>query len=83
MKTWQTNYKGHQVRVENRWFSGEKLIVDGETQDEQNGFAMRSRLSGKIGNADGTAESIKVSLGGWFGISCRIFIDNKLVYSGT
>jgi hypothetical protein len=44
---------------------------------------MRSRLSVKIGNADGTAESIKVLLGGWFGISCRIFIDHKLVYSGT
>ena len=59
------------------------MIVDGETQDEQIGFAMRSRLWGKIRNADGTAECIKVSLGGWFGVRCRIFIDDKLVYSGT
>ena len=83
MKTFQTSYKDHQVRVENGWLSGERLIVDGETQDEQIGFAMRSRLWGKIRNADGTAECIKVSLGGWFGISCRIFIEDKLVYPGA
>ena len=59
------------------------MIVDGETQDEQIGFAMRSRLWGRIRSADGTVESIKVSLGGWFGISCRIFIEDKLVYPGA
>ncbi len=82
MKTFLTNYKGHQVRVENS-FGVERLIVDGEIQDEQIGFAMRSRLWGKLRNADGTAESIKVSLCGWLGITCRIFIDDKLVYPGT
>jgi hypothetical protein len=83
MTTFQTSYKGHQVRVENGWLSGERLIVDGETQDEQLGYAVRSRLWGRIRNADGTAEVVKVSLGGWCGVSCRIFIDDRLVYSGT
>ncbi len=64
-------------------FGAERLIVDGEIQDEQIGFAMRSRLWGKLRNADGTTETIKVSLGGWFGITCRIFIDDKLINIGT
>ena len=79
MKNWNLNYKGHQIRVENGWFSGERLIVDGELQDEQKGFAARSRLWGKIRNGDGAGETIKVTLGGWLSISGRVFIDDKLV----
>jgi hypothetical protein len=79
MKTFQINYKGHQVRVENSLL-GERLVVDSETQDEQRGCALRSRLWGRIRNGDGTTETIKVSLGGWLGTHCCIFIDDKLVH---
>jgi len=82
MKTWNINHKGHEIRVENGWFSGERLIVDGETQDEQRGFAFRSRLWGRIKTGDGAGEPIKVSLGGWMGISCRIFVGDILIHSG-
>ena len=47
MKIWSIKHKGHEIRVENGWFSGERLIVDGEIQDEHTGFAFRSRLWGK------------------------------------
>ena len=82
MKIWNIKHKGHEIRVENGWFSGERLIVDGETQDEHKGFAFRSRLWGKIRSGDGAGEIIKVSLGGWFGVACRVFVDDKLIESG-
>ncbi|MCK4294352.1 MAG: hypothetical protein KAY65_14230 [Planctomycetes bacterium] len=77
MKVWQVQYKGHDIRVENR-LRGEKLIVDGKIQDEGIGMGFRSRMYGRIKNGDGAGEKIKVSLGGWFGIDCRIFIDDEL-----
>lgn len=83
MKIWNTQYKGHQITVQNGWLSGERLIVDGKLQDEQKGFGIRSRLFGKITDGDGAGEIIKVSLGGWFGINCSIFIDDKLIQSGS
>ncbi len=79
MKAWQVQYKGHDVRVENSWFGGEKLVVDGKIQDVGMGMAMRSRLWGTIKGGEGEGERIKVSLGGWFGIDCRIFIDDELI----
>lgn len=83
MKTWITQYKGHEIRVENGWFSGERLIVDGQIQDEHKGIGFGSRLWGKIPDSDGAGEAIKVSLGGWFVINCRIFVDDKLIQSGS
>ncbi len=79
MKTFQTSYKGHQIRVENGWF-GERLLVDNEVQDEQRGLAFRSRLWGWIRNGNEAAESIKVELYGWITTNCRISIHDKLVY---
>ena len=80
MKKWDIKYKGHDIRVENGWLSGERLYVDGELQDEQVGFGLRSRLYGKVKENEGAGEDIKVSLGGWFTINCRIFIDGKLIF---
>lgn len=76
MRVWQVQYKGHDVRVENG-LRGEKLIVDGKIQDVGMGMGLRSRLWGTIKGGDGDGETIKVSLGGWFGIKCRIFIDDE------
>lgn len=79
MKTWKIDYKGHSIVVHNKWFSGEQLIVDGELQDEQIGVGIRSRLYGKITNPDGSTERIKISLGGFFQINCRVFVDDRLI----
>ena len=76
MKKWETNYCGHTIVVENR-VGGERLFVNGELQDEQIGFAGRSRLWGQLK----TGETIKVSLGSIFKVHCRIFVNNKLVLS--
>lgn len=79
MKTWSVKYKEHEIRVDNGFF-GERLIVDGEIQDEQQGFSIRSRLWGKIRSGEGRGEAIKVSLGGWLFINCSVFVDDKMVY---
>jgi len=77
MKQWHIKYKEHDIEVRNGWFTGEALFVDGELQDQRIGFAMRSRLYGRIKSGLGQGESIKVSLGGWFTIGCIVFIDDR------
>jgi hypothetical protein len=83
MSTWTTVYKGNTILVENTWFSGERLFVNGILQDEQLGLAFRSRLWGSIRSADLEVERIKVSLGSMaFSVECRIFVDDTLIFSG-
>ena len=76
MKKWEINHNGNLILVENR-AGGERLYVNGDLQDERLGLSSQSRLWGQLS----TGETIKVSLGGWWTIHCRIFIDNKLVLS--
>ena len=78
-KIWEVDYKGHQIMVENH-VRGERLYVDGQLQDELVGIALRARLYGKIKSGEGIGENIKVSLGGFFSVSCKIFIDEFLVF---
>ena len=74
MKKWEAVYGENIIRVENS-FEGEKLFVNDTLQDEQVGYSVRARLWGKLQ----TGEEVKVSLGGWFEVNCRIFVDNQLM----
>lgn len=76
MKKWEINYCGNTIVVENRNCS-ERLYVNGDLQDEQIGFASRSRLWGELQ----TGEKIKVSIGYIIKMHCRIFVNNKLLLS--
>jgi len=80
MKKWHIKYKEHDIEIQNSWFKGEALLVDGTLQDQRIGFAVRSQLYGKIENGQGEGETIKVSLGGWFCCNCIVFINNKEVF---
>ena len=80
------SYKGHAIRVENHkrglfflGLAGERLIIDGQLQDERNGITNTSRLSGTIKNGDGTGEHIKVSLGGMVRVQCHIFVNDVAI----
>lgn len=81
LKIWEVDYKNHKVRVENTWFSGERLYVDNILQDKTVGsLSFSERLFGNIKFEDGSVETIKVSLGALLiSVNCRIFIDDKLV----
>lgn len=72
-------YNGHHIQVENSWFTGEKLFVDGQLQDENLGLGIRAILNGKL-KSNEDRKSIKVALGGFLKINCRIFVDNNLIY---
>ncbi|WP_368505105.1 hypothetical protein AB3N04_05510 [Alkalihalophilus sp. As8PL] len=80
-KTFRMTYDGHQIEVKNRWFNGEKLYVDGQLQDENLGLALRATLTGELTNQSGERKKVKVAIGGFFRIHCKIFIDNKLIFS--
>ncbi|WP_313238258.1 hypothetical protein [Sporosarcina ureae] len=80
-KVFEAIYDGHRIQVENRWFTGEKLYVDGELQDENLGLAFRGTLNGRIRNKENESKSIKVTLGGFFSIHCKVFVDHVLVPS--
>ncbi|MCM3576337.1 hypothetical protein M3172_24530 [Mesobacillus subterraneus] len=80
-KVFEITYEGHHILVENTWFNGEKLFVDGELQDQNLGFAFdRATLYGVIKNNEGANQKIKVSLGGAITVGCRIFVDHELIY---
>ncbi|MFD1029969.1 hypothetical protein [Metaplanococcus flavidus] len=78
---WELTHSSHRIRVESTW-NQKKLWVDGVLQDDQPGFALSSRLFGKLRGMDGEIQDIKVSLGlGCCHTKCRIFIADSLVYS--
>ena len=74
---WRIAYKGHTIEVINTVFR-EKLIVDGELQEEQTGLAFSRNLHGQIKSGDGAGESVKVSItaGFWYP-HCAILINDK------
>ena len=72
-------HDGHHIQVVNSWFTGEKLYVNGQLQDENLGLAVRAVLNGELKSND-IRKSIKVTLGGFFKINCRIFVENSLIY---
>lgn len=78
-KTFEVMYNGHHIQVENKWFTGERLYVDGQLQDENLGLSLRANLYGELKNKS----RIKVALGGGFRIDCKIFVDNTLIYQSA
>ena len=78
-KTFKVMYNGHHIQVENNWFTGEKLYVDGQLQDENLGLGLRAILNGEL-KSNEDRKSIKVAMGGFFKINCRIFVENNLIY---
>lgn len=77
-KSWETEYKGNIIKVVNSYFN-EKLFVNGVLQDETMNAAT-ARLLGEIKEGEGKGERIKVTIGGFLSIECKIFIDDKLVF---
>lgn len=75
---WICNYEGNEVRIENSWFNGEQLYVNDQLQDAQvNVFG--TVLTGSIMDKNNEKKSVKVSLGGFFTVGCRLFIDHVAV----
>ncbi len=75
---WIAKYEETDIKVTNDWFSGEKLYVNNELQDEKLSF-ITSNLTGNLINKQGEKLDIKTNISGFFTVSCRLFIDNKKV----
>jgi hypothetical protein len=74
---WIAKYEDSEIKIINNWFSGEKLFVNGELQDEQLNFITPSRMTGNLINRNGEKLDIKANISGFFTVSCRLFVDNK------
>jgi len=75
---WIANYEGNEIKIENSWSRGEKLFVNNKLQDERLSF-FSSNLTGNLISKDGKKMPIKVNLGGYFTVGCRLFIDDEKV----
>ena len=79
MRTWTANYDGNEIRIECPWFSCDKLFINNKLQDE-NASILLSELTGHVVSNDGEKKPVKARLwGGWFGVECRLFVDDEKV----
>lgn len=77
---WTANFGNNAVLVENNWFSGEKLYVNGELQDMQKNYFSAPVLTGHVIIDNGNKLAIKVNLiANFFSIDCLLFIDDRKV----
>ena len=75
---WEANVENTVIRVENNWFSGEKLFINNELQDSQVNYFSMPRLSGHFKNEKGERILIKANIiQGFFRIDCIVFVDDK------
>lgn len=75
---WKTTYENNKITVENTWFSGERLYVNDILQDDTRSV-FSAVLTGHLINSKGERENIKANLGGYWGVKCKLFINDKLI----
>ncbi len=76
---WEATVGNDVIRIENNWFSGEKLFVNNQLQDFQVNYFNPPILTGHIKNNQERI-AIKANLQqGLFGVSCILFIDDEQV----
>lgn len=76
---WIAKYEETEIKITNNWFSGEKLYVNNELQDEQLSFITPSNMTGNLITKEGQKLNIKTNILGFFFVSCRLFIDNQKI----
>lgn len=79
MKTiWTAHYEGNLISIENNWFSGEKLFVNGKLQDYQVNYFSTPILTGHLIDHSGQRLGIKVNLiQSFFSVKAILFIDDS------
>ncbi|WP_026898996.1 hypothetical protein [Daejeonella oryzae] len=77
-KIWIGTFENSEIKIENTWFNGERLFVNNVLQDETYGF-VGTKLLGHVIDMQGNKLLIKANLGGYFYISCRLFVDDRKI----
>ena len=77
--TWKGTYLGNSIEVQNTWFKGEKLFINGNLQDfDKNGFG-KSALNGIIKTSE-EKMFVRVKLiAQAFSVACYVFVDDQQV----
>ena len=76
---WEATVGNDVIRIENNWFSGEKLFLNKQLQNFQVNYFNPPILTGHIKNNQERI-AIKANLQqGLFGVSCILFIDDEQV----
>ena len=75
---WTAIYQNNEIQIENSWFGGEKVFVNGKLLIEDKklkiGFIT---LEGELPNAKNEKDTILVKLGGYFKIKCTVLINDR------
>ena len=83
-KEWIAEYNGHRIRVQNTWFSGARLYIDGECRDtNQQFFALSGaipRLSACLVDSEGQKHVIEVfAKAPLFTVKAKICVDGRQI----
>ncbi|MGV0922955.1 hypothetical protein [Empedobacter tilapiae] len=77
---WEATFENNVIRIENNWFSGEKLFVNDKLQDYQINYFSTPILTGHLKNSKDEKLNIKVNiLQEFFGVNCILFIADEQV----
>lgn len=77
---WEANFENNVIRVENYWFSGERLFVNDKLQDYQTNYFSTPILTGHLYNSKNERLKIKVNiLQEFLSVNCILFIDDEQV----
>ncbi len=76
---WIANYEDEEIKITNNWFTGEKLYINNELQDEQLNFITPSTMTGILTTKKGYKLPVKTNVSGFFKVSCRLFVNNKKI----
>lgn len=74
MKTWNTNYQGNNIHIENDVLE-ERLFINGKIHDQSRGYGERAKLIGRL--PDGRL--VKANLGGFWKIHCTVFVEDEKI----
>lgn len=74
---WQVAYRGHDIRLENDMFSGERLFIDGSVA-AKGGFGRRLRLEARIQRGDGVGDCVVAEChAGLTKFRCRLIVEQS------
>ena len=70
---WKYDYNKNTIVVKND--TDTELYINDQLQDRKSGIRLSVDLTGHLD----TGEKVKASVGGIFGMTCSLFIDDKLI----
>ena len=77
---WEATFENNVIRIENNWFSGERLFVNDKLQDYQINYFSAPILTGHLHNSKNEKLQIKVNiLQEFFRLDCILFINDEQV----